>query len=447
MYVGTCTCIPFFYMSYRRDWHVMRGTTASQSTERGLALIAGREAWSDESPSRSAVTKVAGVLEAAAFFTAAVLGWTYHLTARNRPNSSVIVLAPVAFSIICLLFSVRQLLLALNGRDLPVPYGARVTVRSILALALITSAFAVMPGWATLNTWPIGVALGADAALTSWALGWHLRPARWWPAFVVSPYHLGAVGGLLGAATFQPTGSVLSTAFPVIIALHLWVIIASMTAWGLNRLNDNDNADRQRAHNTAASIEHQKNAHWLHDDLCAQLRLVSIQVQSRSIELEDVAQLLDDLDHQIRLRQLDAIFATDTVRVAEIIQPWLRRAQNNGVLIDRVPSLDDVSMIVSTDVGREFSHAVSVLTSNALNAGATRLSFDVAQTEHHLSIAVTDDAGGLTPSELPVGRALWSLQQNLGEDQLVVTPTATGTRVQANVALTERNHRGAVVAR
>ena len=425
----------------------MGGTTASQSAERSLALIAGREAWNDESPTRSAVTKVAGVLEAAAFFTAAVLGWTYHLTARNRPNSSVIVLAPVAFSIICLLFSVRQLLLVLIGRDLPFPYGARVVVRSVLALALITSAFAVMPGWASLNTWPIGIALGADAALTSWALGWHLRPARWWPAFIVSPYHLGAVGGLLGAAAFQPTGSVWSTAFPVLIALHLWVIIASLIAYGLNLLNDNEKADRERAYSSAASIEHQKNAHWLHDDLCAQLRLVSIQVQSRSIELEDVAQLLDDLDHQIRLRQLDAIFATETVRVAEIIQPWLRRAQNNGVLIDRVPSLDEVSMIVSTEVGREFSHAVSVLTSNALNAGATRISFDVTQTEHHLSIAITDDAGGLTSPELPVGRALWSLQQDLGQDQLVVTPTATGTKVQANVALTERNHRGAVVAR
>ena len=133
----------------------MGGTTASQSAERSLALIAGREAWNDESPTRSAVTKVAGVLEAAAFFTAAVLGWTYHLTARNRPNSSVIVLAPIAFSIICLLFSVRQLLLVLIGRDLPFPYGARVVVRSVLALALITSAFAVMPGWASLNTWPL----------------------------------------------------------------------------------------------------------------------------------------------------------------------------------------------------------------------------------------------------------------------------------------------------
>lgn len=425
----------------------MGGTAASQSAERSLALIAGREAWSDESPSASAVTKVAGIIEAAAFFTAAILAWTYHLTAPDRPSAPVIVFAPVAFSIICLLFSVRQLLLVLIGRDPPFPYSARIAVRSVLALALVTCAFAVMPGWASLNSWPIGIALGADAALTSWALGWRLRPLRWWPAFVVSPYHLGAVGGLLGAATFQQSGSVWSTGFPVLIALHSWVVIASLTAWGLNQLNDSEKSDRQRAYDSAATLEHQKNAHWLHDDLCAQLRLVSIQVQSRSIEFEDVAQLLDDLDHQIRLRQLDAIFATDIVRVAEIIQPWLRRAQNNGVLIDRVPSLDEVSMIVSAEVGREFSHAVSVLSSNALNAGATRISFEVAQTEHHLTIAVSDDAGGLKTSELPYGRALWSLQQDLGLDQLVVTPTPTGTRVQANVALTERNHRGAVVAR
>ncbi len=412
-----------------------------------MAMIAGREAWNDERRTQSSVTRLAGVLEAAAFLTAAVLGWTYHLMAHNRSGSRVIVYAPLAFTLVCLLFSVRQLLVAVIGRDIPFPYAARVAIRSILGVALITSAFAVMPGWASLNTWPIGTALGADAVLTSWALGWQLRPARWWPAFLISPYHLGAVGGLLGAATFQHSGSVWSTAFPVLVTVHLWVMIASLSAWGLNKLLDNEKADRQRAYDTAANIEHQKNAHWLHDDLCAQLRLVSIQVQSRSIELEDVAQLLDDLDHQIRLRQLDAIFATETVRVAEIIQPWLRRAQNNGVLIDRVPSLDDVSMIVSSEVGRDFSHAVSVLTSNALNAGATRISFDVTQSDDHLSIAITDDAGGLTPSELPVGRALWSLQQDLGEGHLVVVPTATGTKVQANVALTERNHRGAIVAR
>lgn len=425
----------------------MRGTTASQSTERSLALIAGREAWSDEEPTGSAVTKVAGVVEAAAFLIAAVLGWTYQLTAGSHAGTPVIVFAPVAFSMVCLLFSARQLLLTLTGRKLHIPYGVRVTVRSMLALALMTSAFAVMPGWASLNTWPIGIALGADAVLTSWALGWHLRPLRWWPAFVLSPYHLGAIGGLLGAATFQQSGSVWSTAFPVLVALHSWVIIASLTAWGLNQLDESEKADRQRLYDTAATVEHQKNAHWMHDDLCAQLRLVSIQVQSRSIEFEDVAQLLDDLDHQIRLRQLDAIFATETVRVAEIIQPWLRRAQNNGVLIDRVPSLDDVSMVVSTEVGREFSHAVSVLTSNALNAGATRLSFDVTRTEEYLSIIITDDAGGLSASELPVGRALWSLQQDLGDGQLVVTPTDTGTMVQASVARTERNRRGAIVAR
>ena len=110
----------------------------------------------------------------------------------------------------------------------------------------------------------------------------------------------------------------------MLVALHSWVIIASLTAWGLNQLDESEKADRQRLYDTAATVEHQKNAHWMHDDLCAQLRLVSIQVQSRSIEFEDVAQLLDDLDHQIRLRQLDAIFATETVRVAEIIQPWLR---------------------------------------------------------------------------------------------------------------------------
>jgi hypothetical protein len=229
--------------------------------------------------------------------------------------------------------------------------------------------------------------------------------------------------------------------------MHLWVIVAGVTAWLLTGLRRLAMFNRQLAVSQASSYEHRRSAHWLHDDLCAQLRLVSIKVQSGGATMTEVAALLDDLDHQMRLRQLEEILESGTIRIAEVLQPYVRRAQNHGVTIDSAPSFDDASLVVSATVGREFSHAAAVLTSNALNAGATHIAFEVRLTPGHVSIAVIDNAGGLDLEDLPSGRSLWTLREDLGSENVVVTPTDTGSRVLATIALTDRSHHDTVTAR
>jgi signal transduction histidine kinase len=415
--------------------------------DRTIALLGGRAAWAHDETAISATTRLAAAVEIAGFVTAHSSLWAYRLTLNHQYESTLIRLAPIGFTISAALLCLAPLRVA-RGR--PAPMRTRryfVLPRSLLGLALVVTAYCVMPGWPSLITWPIGVAIGADAAMTSWVLGWQLQPLRWWGLFLSSPLHLGLVGGLLGAVVHRGWSTAAHTAVPIFVAIHLWVIVAGVTAWLLSGLRRLAMHNRQLAVSRASSFEHRRSAHWLHDDLCAQLRLVSIKVQSGGATLTEVAALLDDLDHQMRLRQLEEILESGTVRIAEVLQPYVRRAQNHGVTIDSAPSFDDASLVVTANVGREFSHAAAVLTSNALNAGATHIEFEVQLTPGHVSIAVIDNAGGLDAENLPSGRSLWTLREDLGDENVVITPTETGSRVKATIALTDRSRHDAVTAR
>lgn len=415
--------------------------------DRGIALLAGRDAWADAEAHTSAITRTAATVEVAAFMTAASSIWMYRLTRNYQYESIAIRLAPLGFTIVCMLLSATPARVAIGRTTRTPDRHVFVLPRAAMALALVATAYAVVPGWSSLIAWPVGVALGADAALTSWALGWELLPLRWWTMFLISPVHVGVIGGLIGAVVYQGWSTAMSTGFPVYISMHLWVILASGTAWWLSRLLRLERRDQKSAVADAASFEHRRSAHWLHDDLCAQLRLVSIRVQSGGVTMPEVATMLDELDHQMRLRQLDEIFESGSARIAEVLQPYVRRAQNHGVAIDSTPSFDDAALVISAHAGREFSHASAILTSNALNAGATHLSFEVCHSPGCVSIAVIDDAGGIPMGELPIGRGLWRLRHHLGHDRLTFTPTATGTRVQATIALTDRSPNDAAAAR
>lgn len=149
--------------------------------------------------------------------------------------------------------------------------------------------------------------------------------------------------------------------------------------------------------------------------------------------MEQVGALLDELDFALRLRQLDELIESGTVRLAEVLQPFLRNAQNSGVLVERVPSYDIASTEVDHDTGNTFRRAAAVITSNALNAGATRLSFEVAVHDEHIDLVVIDDAGGFDASDITAGRGLWTLRHELGPDNLYIEQHETGSRVHAAV--------------
>ncbi len=450
MYCTTCTrrhvlqCLVFGH--HVGQTAPVTATAGARTVDRTIAFFAGRSAWAHAESPRSAVIRMAAMVEIVGFATATATVMQYRYTLEHLYESQFIRLAPLGFAIVAVLLSISPARLAFGW---PTPTRTRqffVPPRAAMGVALIVTTYAVIPGWPSMISWPVGIALGADTALTSWALGWQLIPRRWWGLFVISPIHFGVLGGLIGAAVIQGWDSAWNSAVPIYVTMHLWLLVASTTVWLLSKLHDQEKSDQCRAVTEASSFEHRRSAHWLHDDLCAQLRLVSIKVQSGGATMAEVEAMLDDLDHQMRLRQLEEILESGTIRIAEVLQPYLRRAQNHGVHIDSAPSFDDVSLIVSAEIGREFSHAAAVLTSNALNAGATNISFEVRLSPGYVTLVVIDDAGGIDITDLPIGRGLWTLREDLGRDNVTITNTPTGSRVQAAIALSDRSRHDATVA-
>ncbi|MUH51660.1 MAG: hypothetical protein F2789_10660 [Actinobacteria bacterium] len=415
--------------------------------ERSLSLMAGSDAWSDGERQFSPIGRAAEILFALALVSATTSLWMYRLVRPGQYETTALRWAPVAFTLTCGVLMIRPIRAVFGLSAAGGTPAARALIRSALALTLVISAYAVMPGWSSLIAWPIGIAIGADAALTAWVIGWRLSPMRWWLSFLLSPLHLGVAGGLLGAAAYQGWGNALRVAVPIYVAVHLWVLVASVVAWGLGQLRLLEAQTTSSIATIAHRESHRRTAHWLHDDLCAQLRLVTLHVQAGNSTMDEINTMLGDLDTRIRLWQLEGLFEAGPVSVAEILQPYLRRAQSEGVVIDHVPSFEEASLLLPSDVGRTFDRAVAVLTSNALNAGARHLSYEVHHSPHSATLTIIDDAGGLAMTQPPIGRGLWTLRQDLGEDNLKFTATALGTRAEATIALNARIDDVAAVAR
>jgi signal transduction histidine kinase len=146
------------------------------------------------------------------------------------------------------------------------------------------------------------------------------------------------------------------------------------------------------------------------------VHLASLRISAGSATPEQINAELLDLDHRLRLRQLDDMMSAGTPRVYEILQPHLRRAQNLGIALDRVPTHEVTRLEVDEQCGRLLNRAVSILTSNATNAGATRLAIDLEAIDagDRLVLRVTDDAGGFDLASVPDGRGLSSLIDELG---------------------------------
>ncbi len=411
-----------------------------------LAILSGPRTWIDDDAGRSGVQRLAGGLQilAALCASSAVVA----LWARNRPAGTQVVarLAPFGLGLAMVGMIARPLIEGLGVERTASAHWRNVPTRGLLALLLLGSLYAMTPGWPALVSWPLGVAIGCDVAATTSLIGWTLSPLGWWTAFLRSPLHLGVIGGLVGAAVANDSGGTVANALPVYAVIQTWVFVAAMTMWWLRRIQVSERTGVLDAIRQTAHLERRRSAHWLHDDLLAELRLVTIKVQSGKANLAEVEGLLDDLDFQLRVRQLDQLLDSGTIRVGEALQPYIRRAQNFGVEIVAVPSYDTASLTLEPEAGRLFSHAAAILTSNALNAGAHRLGFHIDGNTSLLTLTITDDAGGFDASELPAGRGLWTLAQDLGATNVTVHPVDGGSRVEAVIPLHTKQDHGATAA-
>ncbi|MEQ9162545.1 MAG: hypothetical protein RLN74_07555, partial [Ilumatobacter fluminis] len=154
---------------------------------------------------------------------------------------------------------------------------------------------------------------------------------------------------------------------------------------------------------------------------------------------------LEELDHRLRLRQLDEVMRGGEPHLYEILQPHLRRIQSLGIQLYRVPPLELTNRRTDSESAQLFHRAVSVLTSNAINADATRLAIDLFEVDGgQISLTVTDDAGGFDLDAVPAGRGLSNLVADLGPDRVRRRDTQNGSAVTVTLPLSPEPARRAV---
>ena len=397
-----------------------------------LALIAGSAPWEADDQRIGTTYPMTAFLEVVALLAAMGTVWRASLAAPgDRMLPGTIATAAVAVLI------VAPLLRLLNREPLSRRVSLNLLVRAAMISALALSMYAVLHGWMAMFLVPLSVALGADMALTASALGWRPNPLRWWYEFLFSAFHLGILGALV-ATSVTSRGHHLHTVLPLFVAMHFCVIVTLTVAWCIWAILRRSDAVNAAIIAGVKEDERRNRAHWLHDDVCAQLRLVSLQVQTEATGTADVVRLLDEFDHSLRLRQLDELFATGSVRIAEVLQPFIRHAQNRGVEINSVPAFEQAALVLNESEARILARAAGMLTSNALNAGATRLTYAVDVGGHDLRLTVRDNGSGFPPDALQPGRGLWILREDLVPGGVEINSTPTGSAVVAVIPLNDR---------
>jgi len=246
--------------------------------------------------------------------------------------------------------------------------------RSAAFLPLLTVFAGALPRAYIPGVVPLGVLAGADGSLTIWALGITTRARVWVWRFMSGPVHFGVLGALLAVGAFGESLPTFRTLIALYLAMLTGLIVAGLTVVMIDRLSLAVEQRVAEERHDALADERARRAHWLHDDVLSEVHLATLRIASGHATPEQINTELRDLE---RLRQLDDMMSAGTPRVYEILQPHLRRAQNLGIQLDRVPTHEVTRLEVDEHSGQLLKRAVSLLTSNAINAGTTRLAINV----------------------------------------------------------------------
>jgi signal transduction histidine kinase len=401
------------------------------------ALAIGEVGWIDgDEPPAARERAVAAVLVLALVFLGLHLWGVLPQRLHDAAHPNLLWGSAIVGSACALMLAHRPMNIVLGRPRWPGIPAVRTVWRTLAALVVVASSVALQPGWGAIGAWPIGVAAGADVVLTGWALGLRLRPIDWWVRVTTSPMHLGIVGALVAVTIRQADSEFARALVGLYVAWQLWVAASVVTVLLLLKVGQAIEDERGEAASQVLAAEHRRLAHWIHDDVCADLQLTAMRLRTGRIAGAQVEHELTELEHRLRLRQQREVIDSGQARLAELLQPYVRRVQGAGVRLTEVPTLDDASIRVDTELADRFARSVSVLTSNALNAGATEIGVRVRHDDDTVTVTVTDDAGGFTLDEVPAGRGLDSLRAD--GVHLAVTPTDRGSQVTADIARSKR---------
>jgi signal transduction histidine kinase len=320
-------------------------------------------------------------------------------------------------------------------------FGTSLVWRGLAYLVLIAATAALLSRFRFLAAIPLGLVGGSDALLTLWALGVRPQPLRWAKRFLFSTVHFGVLGAMLAAMLVEADSSrALTGLLEIYVAMWLGIVVAGFTVVGMDRLSRLVAEQQAAKERDIREQERLVRAHWLHDDVLSEVRLSTLRLKDVD-DLTAARAELEDLDHRLRLRQLDEVIRGGEPHLYEILQPHLRRAQSLGVQLHRVPPLEMTDRTVDQDSAHLFHRVVSILTSNAINAGATRLDIDLLPLTHdQIVVTVTDDAGGFDLEAVPAGRGLASLRADLGTHAIRRRNVDGGSAVSVNVPIGARTH-------
>lgn len=408
-----------------------------------VALLTGAAGWRDRSSLYSAPELAAvAVLAACVAAVVTVLLVSAGLPAEQAAVQGAARWGVAAVAALTLVVAVAPSFAWPLGwrprRSGPTLWFAAVRVASVV---LVVGCWTALLGpIAPFPIWVLGGVVGCEYTLTAWVLGVRTRGWRWLWAFERSGVHLGIWLVSLSVALTHPDD--LEEVLRVPLSFQVMAVAAALTCHMLERLRRVLDFLARAGARSAASEVHDRVAHWLHDEVTSSLRLLRLGLRSGKLTAQDIGAQLDQLDHRLRLRQLDEMLETGEVQLANILQPYVRLAQAQGVEITEVPRFDETSLRLDGTAGRLVQRALHVLVPNAIAAGTRQLAFRVGTVEPvWLSVEVEDDAGGFELAAVPAGRGLDGLRDEVGDANLTCRRTEHGSCMRVLVARADGNGR------
>ena len=403
-----------------------------------LAMLAGDRVWGDGDEDPSTRQQAVCALMLVALAATLLVQWVA-LASRHADDLGRLAILAALSILAAAALAVRPTRLLLGRQSEPPGFLFSVIWRAIAYLVLIASTTAVIGSYRFLAAIPLGLLGGSDALLTLWAIGVAPAPRMWLKRFLFSTIHFGVLGAMLAALFFEASQETLTTMLGIYVAMWLGVLMAGITVLGVNRLSAAVDEENLRKEEAVRERERLMRAHWLHDDVLSEVHLSTLRLKSVG-DLDAARAELEELDHRLRLRQLDEVIRGGEPHLYEILQPHLRRIQSLGIQLYRVPPLELTNRRIDQETAQLFHRAVSVLTSNAINAGASRLAIDLFSIEDDtIALTVTDDAGGFDLDAVPAGRGLSNLIGDLGPRRVRRRDTQHGSAVTVTLPLTARS--------
>lgn len=308
---------------------------------------------------------------------------------------------------------------------------ARVAALGVLAVASVE----VASGWEIVLFWPLALYIGVENAVTSEVVAHAGADRSLVREVLTSPMHLGLVSGLVAGLLFSVRTGVGGEIFELIALTEIWLLLGlgvQMFVGATLVALEDDVAARAHAHEARAG---RKRAHWLHDDVCAEVRALQLRLATGTFSVEQMKAELDDLEFRLRTRQLDEVLSAGEAHAAEVIQPYVRRLQSIGVEIRSMPRFEESSIVLDRTASELLRSATAGLTANASDAGASWVSIAIAFVDGSVTLTVEDNAGGFDIASVPAGRGLHALREQLGEGCIHAVPTADGSAVTVAIPL------------